>query len=89
MKFSELDFQRHKFAYDGIQAIRFFPNGYGLSVVKHMYSYGYDDGLYEAAVLKGVDGDYELCYDTPVADDIIGYQSEDQIELLLNQIESL
>jgi hypothetical protein len=89
MKFSQLDFQRHKFAHDGIQAIRFFPNGYGLSVVKHMYSYGYDDGLYEAAVLKGVDGDYQLCYDTSVADDIIGYQSEEQIELLLNQVESL
>ena len=88
MKFSELDFQRHKFA-DGVQAIRFFPNGYGLSVVKHTYSYGYDDGLYEAAVLQGVDGDYDLCYDTSIANDIIGYQTEEQIELLLNQVESL
>jgi len=88
MKFAELDFQRHIFA-DGVQAIRFFSNGYGLSVVKHTHSYGYEDGLYEAAVLKGVDGDYELCYDTPVASDIIGYQTEEQIESLLNEVEKL
>lgn len=89
MKFSELEFQKHKFAFDGIQAIKFFPNGYGLSVVKHVYSYGYKDGLYEAAVIKGVDGDYDLCYNTPVASDIIGNQSEEQIELLLSQVEKL
>ena len=47
-----------------------FENGYGASVVKHDSSYGGKQGLYEIAVL---DSTGDLCYSTPITDDVIGY----------------
>jgi hypothetical protein len=88
MKFSDLDFQPHSIG-TGVQAIQFFDNGYGVSVVKFYGSYGYEQGLYELAVLKGVDEDYQICYDTPITDDVLGYQTPEEIEQLLEKVESL
>lgn len=75
--------------YDGAQRLYKFPNGYGASVVRHSGSYGYEEGLWELAVIKW-DGDrYHLCYDTPITDDVIGYLDEDQIEKILIDIKNL
>ena len=89
MKFSELDFHSHGNMPDGIAARHFFPNGYGVSVVQFPGSYGYEEGLYEVAILKGLEEDWEICYDTPITDDVIGYQSVEDIDNLLSQVESL
>lgn len=89
MKFSDLDFHPHGNMPDGIAARHFFPNGYGVSVVQFPGSYGYDEGLYEVAILKGLEEDWEICYDTSITDDIIGYQSMEDINILLSQIKSL
>ena len=62
-----------------------FENGYGASVVCHPGSYGYADGLFELAVLH----DGELCYNTSVADDVVGYQTDEGISDLLDEIASL
>jgi len=62
-----------------------FSNGYGASVIQSEYSYGHEDGLYELAVLK----DGELCYDTPITGDIIGYLSADEVTEYLQRIEGL
>jgi hypothetical protein len=62
-----------------------FANGYGASVVSNELSYGGKQGLYELAVLKND----EICYDTPIADDVIGYLTMDDVEELLTEIESL
>lgn len=62
-----------------------FPNGYGASVVIGPYTYGGDQGLYELAVLK----DGEICYDTPITDNVIGYLDVSEVEGLLNQIKAL
>lgn len=62
-----------------------FPNNYGASVVKHPYSYGYNQDLWELAILKND----EICYDTPLAEDVIGYLSDEAVNDLLNQIRSL
>lgn len=62
-----------------------FPNGYGISVVRGTFSYGGDEGLYECAVLK----DNQLCYDTPITDDVIGYCDEDKVNEIIKQVEEL
>jgi hypothetical protein len=89
MNFGDLAFYPHGNMPDGIAARHFFPNGYGVSVVQFPGSYGYEEGLYEVAILKGLEEDWEICYDTPITDDIIGYQSVEDIDNLLSQVESL
>lgn len=63
-----------------------FPNGYGASVVRHQYSYGADDGLWELAVL-GRDG--HLTYDTDITNDVEGWLTWDEVEALLDSIATL
>jgi hypothetical protein len=89
MKFSDLDFQPHPNYPTGVQAKHFFPNGYGVSVVKFPGSYGYSMGLYEVAILKGVAEDWNICYDTAITDDVLGRQSEEEVEVLLYETENL
>jgi hypothetical protein len=94
MNFSDLEFQPHPIG-NGVQAKHFFDNGYGISVVrfKGLYyggsSYGYEEGLYESAVLKGTEEKYEICYDSVITDDVLGYQTEEEVEVLLYEIENI
>lgn len=88
MKFSDLNFEPHP-NWDGVQAKHFFDNGYGVSIIKSSHSYGGSAGLYELAVLKGLEEDWEICYDTPITDDVIGNQSEQEIETLLQEVKNL
>jgi hypothetical protein len=74
---------------DGIQYLAFYPNGYGASIVQHKYSYGNDQGLWEVAVIKGTEEDWNICYDTPITSDVLGYLSEADVEDVLLQIEAL
>ena len=62
-----------------------FENGYGGSVICGLGSYGGDSGLWELGVFR--DGD--LCYDTPITDDVIGYLTVDGVADLLEKIEAL
>ena len=90
MNFSNLQFNPHKNYPDtGVQAKHFFDNGYGVSVVSFPGSYGFRDGLYESAVLKGTEEDWEICYDTVLTNDVLGYQSEEEVEVLLHDVENL
>ena len=63
-----------------------FENGYGASVVKHDSSYGGKQGLYEIAVL---DSTGDLCYSTPITDDVIGHATEDKVLDTLHRIKML
>jgi hypothetical protein len=83
--FKDLEFKELDSFYNGVQCRIQFDNGYGASVVKHDYSYGGKDGLYELAVLKSDN----ICYDTPVTSDVEGYLSEDEVTELLKQIQEL
>ncbi len=90
MKFSDLDFQDHPFyGDDGIQAKYFFPNGYGVSVVRFPGSYGFYEDLYEVAVIKGNMDDFELCYDTPITDDVLGHRDERDVEIIMEEVKNL
>jgi hypothetical protein len=70
----------------GVQHVYKFENGYGASVVKHDFSYGGKDGLWELAVLDSED---ELCYHTPITQDVIGYLGWQKVELYLEEIKAL
>jgi hypothetical protein len=70
----------------GIKTRVYFENGYGASVVRHEYSYGGKEGLYELAVLFNG----EIHYDNPVADgDVKGYLTEKEVTQLLIEIQNL
>lgn len=69
--------QRHRFG---------FENGYGASVIRGQYTYGGSSGLWELAVLHG-EGD--ICYSSPITDDVVGWLSELEVESLLDQIQAL
>lgn len=91
MKFSDLKFKEHPNVpgEKSIHALQFFPNGYGVSVVRFPGSYGYENGLYEVAILRGTEDNYDLCYDTPITDDILGHREEEDIENIIQEVQSL
>lgn len=74
--------------YGGTQTLHRFENGYGASVIRGGRAYG---GL-ELAVVKYLSNDpedFELCYDTPITDDVLGYLKEEDIPEILKRIENL
>lgn len=77
----------------GEQRVFHFPNGYGASVVRHPSSYGYEDGLWElAVVLSGESEDpyeFEITYATPVTDDVRGDLSDADVQDILAEIRAL
>lgn len=74
---------------DGVQHKVFFPNGYGASIVKHSFSYGGRKGLWELAVIKGTAESWDICYDTDITSDVLGYLSEEEVNSTLENIAAL
>jgi hypothetical protein len=77
---------------NGIQYIFKADNGYGASIVQHDFSYGGKKGLWELAVIKyDEDGDWDICYDTPITNDVLvlGHLDESEVMDYLTQIEQL
>ena len=75
---------------DGVQYIFRFDNNYGASVVKFTHTYGYESDLWELAVIKfDENGDYDLVYDTPVADDVVGHLTDGEVCWYLGRIRDL
>ena len=88
MQFSDLDFQPHP-NWDGVQAKYFFENGYGVSVIQSSQSYGGCDGLYEVAVIQGNSDKWQITYDTPITGDVLGWQTPQDIDDVLNRVQFL
>lgn len=74
---------------DGKQAVGFFPNGYGYSIIQNAFSYGSELGLYEIAVLKGNGAYAEICYDTEITEDVIGHLTLDEATQVAEKIKNL
>ena len=72
--------------HNGIGYVYEFENGYGASVVSHDGSYGGKQGKYELAVL---DENGDLCYDTPITSDVIGYLTMAEVDKILINISHL
>lgn len=85
------DFQAHNGLYEHKQRHNReqwwfkFDNGYGASVITGELACGNNAKPYELAVLHHD----ELCYDTPITDDVIGYLTSDEVFDLLDKIEQL
>ena len=85
-QFKDIVFKPNPMGEDfGIVSRTQFDNGYEASVVKSKYTYGGDKGLYELAVFK----DGEICYDTPITDDVIGYLRPEDVTDVMAKIQQL
>ena len=84
--FKDIEFKPNPMGADfGIVSRTQFDNGYEASVVKSEYTYGGKDGLYELAVFK----DGEICYDTPITNDVIGYLRPIDVTDVMEKIQQL
>lgn len=69
---------------DGVSQARInFDNNYGISVVQGAYLYC-DENTYEVAVLKND----KLYYETPITCDVLKYQTEEQINKIMEELQS-
>jgi hypothetical protein len=59
-----------------------FPNGYGLSVVTGPYVYC-GPGTFEVAIFYND----KICYDTPLTSDVLGYQTPEDIDEIIQKVE--
>jgi hypothetical protein len=78
--FDQLVFVKNPFG--GIQAQTVFNNGYGVSVINGGGAYTNGADAYELAVY-GKGG--EICYDTPITDDVLGHLSADEVSEVMQQ----
>lgn len=72
--------------YDGIQYHFKADNGYGASIIRCKFSHGNTQDLWELAII-GKDGD--LCYDTPITKNVLGYLTEEEVNSTLVKIAEL
>ncbi len=86
--FKDLKFKSHPYG-DGKQAVMFFKNGYGISVIRFSGSYTSDDTEWEIGVLIGDKKESELCYTTPITDDVIGHLHDDEVTEIMKRIQNL
>ena len=77
------------------QAIYFFENGYGISIINikthtgTFLSYTKSEEEYEIAVLKGEKGSSSITYKTPITNDVIGYLRIKDVYKIMKKIEKL
>ena len=84
--FKDIEFKTNPMGADfGIVSRTQFDNGYEVSVVRSEHSYGGNKGLYELAIFK----DGEICYDTPITNDVIGYLRPIDVTDVMEKIQKL
>lgn len=74
----------------GVQYLFKFDNNYGASVINCYGSYSTMGKPWELAVVKfDSNDDFDLNYDTNIANDIIGYLNDEGVRNLLKRISEL
>jgi hypothetical protein len=93
--FKDIEFKPHSFG-EGVHGLLFFPNGYGVSVVRYKNpisksfgSYTSNDSEWEVAVLCGNEKGWEITYDTYITNDVIGHLSEGGVEWIIILVQDL
>ena len=97
MKKYELQFREFRTdEYKKRQAIYFFENGYGISIINiknrngAFLSYTNTKTEYEIAVLqKRENGSSSITYETPITDNVIGYLKIEEVYKIMEEIEKL
>ena len=88
-EFQKLDFGTHPGGL-GLQATHFYPNGFGVSVVTGDSFFCISiNGAYEIAILKGNKEEWDLTYDTPITSDVLGHQTEPDVNDVMTQVKNL
>jgi hypothetical protein len=87
--FKDLKFEDHYLGKGRKHALMFFPNGYGISVVTGKSFYTNEIKPYEIAVLKGDENDWEVCYNTHITNDVVGYLDENEVTQYMLEIQKL
>ena len=62
----------------------FYENGYGISVISSEFSYGL-----ELAVLRGDAKNAEICYDTPITDNVCGHLTPELLVVIVEDVRAL
>lgn len=86
--FKDLEFKPHPNNY-GKQAVIIFENGFGVSVIRFRLiingkdfgygSYTDNENQWELAIISGTENEFDLRYDTPITDDVMGHLTGDQV----------
>ena len=77
------------------QAIQFFENGFGISIIniknhdETFLSYTKSEEEYEIVVLEGNKESSRITYDTVITNDVIGYLGIEDVYEIMNKIENL
>jgi hypothetical protein len=91
--FKDIVFKPHP-AGEGLHGLLFFPNGYGVSVVRfkingrHM-SYTNNDNQWELAVIFGDEKEWDITYNTPITNNVMGHLSSDEVTKIMEKIQKL
>lgn len=78
--------------YEGLHYLIYFPNNHLVSVIKHRYSYGSEDDLFEVAIEKynSEEKDYKVTLVPDILDaESVGYAPEIQIMAICEQVSLL
>lgn len=93
--FKDLAFKSHP-NMPGLQAKMIFDNGYGVSVVRFNLPSGLGYGSYtdnedewEVAIVKGTEDNADICYDTPITDDVFGHLLENEVTEIMEKVQLL
>jgi len=80
--FKDLQFKPH---FNGLAATMNFDNDYGVSVVRFKGSYGGNSGLWEIAILYKD----ELNYNTDITNDVLGWQTDQDVTDVMKKVQAL
>lgn len=101
--FKDIKFKPHSMG-EGQHGLIFFPNGYGVSVVRFKTpmiegyestyrqkysSYTSNDSEWEVAVIVGDEKEWEICYNTDITNDVIGFLTEGEVDWVMLQVQQL
>ena len=89
--FDDIKFETHSMGM-GVHGKVFFPNGYGLSIVRFISHFGggsytsVDREDYEVGIIKGTEDNWGMCYETDLTNDVLARQSKEDINNIIKHI---
>lgn len=88
MTFNELTFHSHPDHLSAVEALAFFPNGYGANVAGGLPFHGDGINTFEVHVLRGDENHFDYVFNNPICELSIEYADKTEVEEALNDIET-